>query len=634
MGHGHTPMFFNWFSATEAARKGIELADQFASRGETGDVLVELIQSADLEVCHLPLNFYKKAKFANSFRWRLLENGVEKAFADEVTQRLVLHLAARAASGIKSPPSAARPEVPTAALPEIKSTKQLLAQGDKSMARGAYAEALACYEELVKLSPRHAVGLNNLGTALFELGRYNAADLHYRQALRIQPDYADAYSNLGAILMLREDYAEAEQTLRLALKMNPRLVEARVNLGLTLALSSRLRDARIHFEKALRLEPHHADAFFGMSLIARAEGRFDQATALLERALRARPGMPKALAALARLRKMTARDAGWLANAEKVAAGGIKASEEANLRYAIGKYYDDVGDFRQAFYSYERANTLFKSIAEPYDRDEHARFVEVMIRGHAPGTVAANHGGSASRKPVFVVGMPRSGTSLVEQMIASHPAAKGVGELEYWGNAVHEHEASIKAGSLEDSVRKKLAEDYMRLLESKSGDALRVVDKTSFNSDYLGVIHSVFPNARVIYMQRDPVDTCLSCYFQSFSWSMNFTRDLSDLADYYHLHERLMAHWRAVLPPGTMLEVPYEELVADQEGWSRKIMDFVGLEWHSAVLDFQHTQRSVLTASFWQVRQKMYKESVGRWRNYEKFIGPLLALRRAATSRH
>jgi hypothetical protein len=141
------------------------------------------------------------------------------------------------------------------------------------------------------------------------------------------------------------------------------------------------------------------------------------------------------------------------------------------------------------------------------------------------------------------------------------------------------------------------------------------------------VIHSVFPNARIIYMRRDPIDTCLSCYFQPFSAALNFTMDLSDLAHHYREHQRLMAHWRAALPPGTILDVPYAELVADQEGWTRRILDFIGLEWDQRCLDFHSTKRAVVTASYWQVRQRIYNDSVQRWRNYRKFIGPLLDLR-------
>jgi hypothetical protein len=223
--------------------------------------------------------------------------------------------------------------------------------------------------------------------------------------------------------------------------------------------------------------------------------------------------------------------------------------------------------------------------------------------------------------------MPRSGTSLVEQIIASHPVAFGAGELPFWDEAVTVHSAEVRQGMLNEATRQKLAEAYLRVLANHSTDALHVVDKTPINADFLGVIHSVFPNARIIYMQRDPIDTCLSCYFQQFMTGLNFTLDLSDLAHYYREHQRLMTHWRAALPPGSILDVPYAELVADQETWTRKILEFLGLEWDERCLEFHKIKRSVVTASAWQVRQKIYGNSVDRWRNYEKFIGPLKGLR-------
>jgi hypothetical protein len=199
--------------------------------------------------------------------------------------------------------------------------------------------------------------------------------------------------------------------------------------------------------------------------------------------------------------------------------------------------------------------------------------------------------------------------------------------LDFWA-ALITKDARLQQDVLGESARPKVAEEYLGILDRLSANASRVIDKTPVNSDFLGLIYSVFPNARVIYMQRDPIDTCLSCYFQQFLTGLNFTFDLSDLVHYYREHQRIMAHWRAVLPSGFILDVPYEDLVADPETWSRKMLDFVGLEWEPRVLDFHTTQRVVTTASAWQVRQKVYKSSVARWRNYENFIGPLKALRR------
>jgi hypothetical protein len=224
--------------------------------------------------------------------------------------------------------------------------------------------------------------------------------------------------------------------------------------------------------------------------------------------------------------------------------------------------------------------------------------------------------------------MMRSGTSLAEQIIASHPMAKGAGELEYWHRVAREHGTEIRQNAMDERTKKQLGESYLRILDNVSPTALRVVDKAPLNSDHLGVIHSIFPNARIIYMRRDPIDTCLSCYFQNFSMAHTFTFDLSDLAHYYQEHHRLINHWRTALPQGSILDVPYEEMVADQEGWTRKILDFIGLEWDPRCLEFQATERPMMTASFWQVRQKIFKTSVQRWRNYEKFVDQVPALKK------
>jgi hypothetical protein len=326
---------------------------------------------------------------------------------------------------------------------------------------------------------------------------------------------------------------------------------------------------------------------------------------------------------------MSAADgANWLKGAQASASNGLEPLSEARIRFAIGKYYDDIGDPARAFGSYQQGNELMKTAAVAYDGDARERFVSDLIRVYTRESLSeVQKGASDSRLPVFVVGMPRSGTSLVEQIIASHPAAKGAGELRFWGQAFRKHASKLLQGLPDERLRRQLAEEYLRTLAGPAGGALRVVDKAPFNSDYLGAIHSVFPNARMIYVQRDPIDSCLSCYFQDFPPALNFTLDLSALAHYYREHHRLMAHWRAVLPPSTVLEVPYAGLVEDQEMWTRKIVEFLGLEWDERCLDFHRTERSVLTTSFWQVRQKLYQSSIGRWRHYEKFIGPLLELK-------
>ena len=625
-------MILQWLNGREAAEIGAALADEFAPRANSAvtptlsdsrasDSMEQLLRRADGEVRPLQLNFYKKAKFANSFKWRLIENGVAREAADEITRSLVLYLSQSPIPALDQNSAGA----PTSR-PDRAKTQQLFSRGNKFFEQGAYAEAAALYEEIVELDASHAEALNNLGSSLSHLGRYEEAEQCFRNAMAIKPNFSDPHCNLGVLLRQKSYLADSEAHLRRALKLRPNYTDARINLGLTLVFQGRLRDARACFAKVLKSAPRNVLALFGMGQIAMTEGRFEEAETTYRRIIELKPKMTNAWAALAGTRKMTNADREWFKNAEEIAMSAIHPLEEANLRFAMGKYCDDVQDFAQAFQNFKRGNELLKTAAEDYDRKERSRLIDESIRVYSRDAIGKiRTAGSSSAKPVFVVGMPRSGTSLAEQIIASHPSAHGAGELHFWA-ALLSTDAELTKGNLSEPVRLKVADEYLGILQGHSENASRIVNKAPANSDYLGLIYSVFPNARVIYMQRDPIDTCLSCYFQQFLVGINFTFDLSDLVHYYREHQRIMAHWRAVLPPGFILDVPYEELVADPETWSRKMLEFIGLGWDARVLEFHTNRRSVTTASAWQVRQKVYKSSVARWHNYEKFIGPLKAL--------
>jgi tetratricopeptide (TPR) repeat protein len=621
----------SWFNSREVTQVGVALADEFASRAASdattgsrqaaSSSLEQLLRRADDEVRPLQLNFYKKAKFANSFKWRLIESGVAKDIADDVTQSLVLHLSQRPMSTSKQNSESAPIR------PDRAKAHQLASRGNKFFQQGAYAEAAAVYEQALALDSSQAEVLNNLGASVSYLGRYEEAEQCFRGAIAIKPQFADAHGNLGVLLQQKSRLVESQAFLRHALKLRPNYHNARNHLGLSLVYLGRLREARACFTKVLKGAPRNDLALYGMGLIAAAEGRFDEAEATYRRIIEINPKMTNAWAALPLTRKMTAADGEWLKNAEVLATGEIDPMEEANLRFAIGKYYDDVNDFARAFQNFKRGNELLKAAAENYDRKERSHVIDESIRVYSKDAISKiGSPGSSSAKPVFVVGMPRSGTSLAEQILASHPTVYGAGELSYWADLVGKDIGLLTRDILSEPKRFEVAKEYLRVLEGFSASASRIVDKAPVNSDLIGLIYSVFPNARVIYMQRDPIDTCLSCYFQQFLTGINFTFDLSDLVHYYREHQRIMAHWRAVLPAGFILDVPYEQLVSDQETWSRKMLNFIGLEWDARCLEFHANSRQVSTASAWQVRQKIYKSSVTRWHNYEKFIGPLKTL--------
>lgn len=623
-------MILDWFNARQAATLGSSLADSLAlsetvapakRTPQRATEIQRLLQRAVRESRPLKLNMFKRAKLLGSFKWRLLEKGVEQGRADELTHLLLLQLSG---AGAVSPPGTP----PVLVKAPRKRIDPLLAEVDAQFARGEYEAALDRLHEVLAIDPDHAGAQDRLGSALSYLGRFAAAEQAFRRAIQLNANLADAHFNLGTLLRWRGDFAASETALRRAIKINPRHVGALVGLGHTLGGMSRYAEAKECFEKAVRLQPRNASAVCALGWSASMEGRFAEAEQSLRRAVEFDPKCAEAWALLAEVRRMSAQDKDWISGAERLLASGLSAIEEARLRFAMGKYFNDLGEYSRAFEQYKRANTMRKLSAVPYDRAARTAFVDDMIRVYTRERLARPADtANDSQQPVFVVGMMRSGTTLAEQIIASHPQASGAGELEFWNGVMQKHREALRRDLPEAALSARLAPLYLKTLTRRDGSAARIVDKATINSDFLGIIHAIFPRARIIYMHRDPLDTCLSCYFQDFANAQAFAMDLEDLAHYYREHHRLIRHWRSVLPQDALLEVPYSELVADQEGWSRRMIEFIGLPWDPTVLEFQKTERAVVTASNWQVRQKVYSSSVGRWKHYQKFIGPLLKLR-------
>ncbi len=534
-------------------------------------------------------------------------------------------------------------------------------QGITLLDLGRTDDAIASLSRAVKIKPAHSLAWNNLGNALQGKWRFAEAVDCYHRALALAPNYAEAHNNLGKALrdLLRPDAALA--SYRRALELKPGYVEAQCNQAVLLQEMGQFEAALAGFRRTLAMRPGYAEGYFNQARVLRLLGRMDEAEASCRAAQKANPGMTGALVlasefhadrgafdlaeqalrdAIAQdpkqtdawsgipyLRKMTPADANWFASAQALASQGLPPREEAGLRYALGKYCDDVGDYTAAFPHYRRANELDQAARAPYRPEQESQAVDHIVRTCNTAWLQRRRpGASTSNRPVFIVGMPRSGTSLTEQILASHPAVHGAGELSFWQAAGIER--ALQDGEPGDAAIAEIAQAYLAVLDDASANAQRVVDKMPANYRHLGVIHAAFPNARFLHVRRNPLDTCLSIYFQRFNVTHAYANDLQDLAHHYKSYESLMAHWRAVLPPGAMLEVPYEGLVQDHEGWSRKMIDFLGLPWNDACLRFHENARPVTTFSNWQVRQKISKSSVERWRHYEADVGPLLQLLR------
>jgi tetratricopeptide (TPR) repeat protein len=621
----------DWFESTCAVKAGASLAAFFVARvvsqpvairerafAQEHGTLQEFLDDVDRVTNDLRLNAFKKRKLLKRFKWELLDKGVDKKFVGEITEAVLLRLRRNSESKV-SPVSG----IP-ASVDEGDASRRC---GDEHLQKGALEEAIACYRKAFTLDPSNAYVHNNLGVAFYAQNKLSEAETCFQQAVAHKPDYAHAHNNLGNTLRIRGQVAASEASLRRALELKPDYADAFHNLGVTLSLLGRLDKAESSFQHAVTLDPNHAEALVAMGEMASLNGLFEQAESFFQRALAIRPGMPSAWSAIVGLRKMTPEDCAWLTTAEEIVRSGLHPLQESRLRFAMGKYCDDVNDSDRAFQNYCRANDLLKPIAEKYDRKNSAQFVDDMMQVFSRERLdQLQQGASPSARPIFVVGMMRSGTSLIEQIIASHPAAVGAGELSFWGEAFTKHGATVRGATLEPAMLHASANEYLRLLSGFSPDAIRIVDKMPGNFAYLGLIHSAYPHARIIHMRRNPVATCLSIYSKNFSLAHNFANDLADLAHYYRQYHRLMAHWRAVLPSEVFMDVPYEDLVGSQQEWTRKILNFVGLDWDDRCLNFQKTERRVASASCWQVRQKMYTTAVERWRSYEKDLGPLIGL--------
>ena len=487
--------------------------------------------------------------------------------------------------------------------------------------------AIESYRAALALQPDNAKIHNNLGNALLDVGRIEDAAGSYRRAIELESDYSKAHANLGTALRELGRLDQAAASLHRALELEPDSVEILISLaGLQRLLADGSR-SESNLRRALELDPAASGALVALGELAADQGRFGEAEDLYRQAFALNADSAPAWAGIASVKKMSADDSAWAVEAQRLASKPLVPRVAAVLHFALGKYFDDIKDYEQAFSNFKRANEVLKTCGPPHDREQLAQMFEFTRQLYDEEFVTlARARGETSTLPVFIVGMPRSGTSLAEQILASHPEVFGAGELSYWKSAsLAAAETALKDGPNPD-LSARLAENYLKVLAALAPERTRIVDKMPGNFIHLGMIHSAMPGARIIHMRRNPIDTCLSMYFQNFQIAHAYTKDLHDLAHYYDEYHELMLHWKKVLPGGAILEVPYEALVEDPETWSRKMIDFVGLEWNPACLDFYQTDRTVGTFSRWQVRQRISRSSVQRWRNYEPFIAPLLRL--------
>jgi Tfp pilus assembly protein PilF len=496
-----------------------------------------------------------------------------------------------------------------------------------------FEEALASYDRALALQPDYAEALYNRGNILRELKRLEESLASYDRALIVQPDLAEALSNRGATLHELKRFEEALASFDRALTVRPDYAEALSNRGNALNELKRFEEARASYDRALTVRPDYAQALYNLGLVLTKLGNLSLARAALEKAVKLAPCKVRYRYDLANIARFVPGDA-HLAALEKLAESSdtLSVGDRIELHFTLGKAYEDVGRHAKAFSRWLDGNALKRqqityneaATLERIDRVR-ATFTFELVR-------TWQNVGNPSPVPVFIVGMARSGSTLVEQILASHPQVFGGGELKHFDAAVKGIKTKFGgAATYPELLSGMTGEDfrdlgarYLAELKRLTPETLRITDKTTGNFMFGGLIHLALPNAPIIHAIRDPVDTCLSCFSKLFTEGQNHSYDLAELGRFYKHYQALMAHWHRVLP-GRILDVCYEDVVADLEGQARRIIAHCGLNWDSRCLAFHKTERPILTASAAQVRQPIYNSAVGRWRVHEEALRPLLA---------
>ncbi len=538
-----------------------------------------------------------------------------------------------------------------------RSAQSYLEQATRLEAAGRQSDAIAALLTAVRLAPDSPRANYNLGVGCLKGGRTRQAIASLRQAINLNADFGPAHFQLGVALQDQGHDEDAIEAFRNAISLGANQREAHARLGdllvargdmagaadayrraagdtaagrmyraRALMAEEKYVEAEVSIRQALALDRSNGEFEWVLGNILVIQGRFDEAVPHLDRAIELAPLAVGAYTSRVMARRLTEADRPLVERMVSVLNTAPLADIfRMKLEYAVGKGLDDLGDYAAAIEHFDKANRLDKRLAS-YDHARQTAWMDVLIGRYTPDYFARHaHLGVQDETPIFIVGMPRSGTTLVEQIVSSHPLVAGGGELKFW---VNRGEAWEQAGAPElDAVTVQgLADDYRAELRRVAPDAVRITDKLPHNFMWLGLIHSVFPRARIIHCRRDAVDTCLSIYFTQFLTRMAFANDRSDLVHEYRQYARLVAHWRTVLPADRLLDVDYETLVADREAGSRRLIAFCGLDWDAACLRPEDNRRIVKTASVWQARQPVYRTSVARWRNYEPWLGELREL--------
>ena len=506
--------------------------------------------------------------------------------------------------------------------------------GRRHFEAGNWSEANSIYREIVALCPDSGPAYCDLGITFVRLGRMTEAVAALQRAVELRPGQFNALVNLAYALEFEGRQAEAVSAYRKASRRADNDIERSEYSAKALAMEDKLEEAETQLRRLLAIAPKRSSARSLLGRVLSQRGMIEEAAQQLAKAVE---DEPSALQQMTTVKRMTEADRPLLDRMRILAERpGLDMMSRTFVHFGLGKAFEDLGDYAEAMRHYEEGNRL-RAMSARLDRPAWvARYDKIMTRftadllAHARQSLAKP--ATSGELPVFIVGIPRSGSTLVEQILSSHPAVAAGGELSFWQDRFKDWQPT-SFGSIEAGALEKAASEFHTRLRAIGPRALRVTDKSLFNFELLWLLRLVHPEARIIHCRRSPIDNCLAVFFTNFSRRHDYAWDRGDLVFFYRQYERLMEHWRRLLSADRFTEVDYETLIAQPEAETRRLVDFCGLEWDEACLAPERNRRAVKTASLWQVRQPIYKTSVERWRRFEPWLGELRELLTEAEAR-
>ena len=489
---------------------------------------------------------------------------------------------------------------------------------------GSFPEAVDAFRRAVALRPGYTDAHFRLGLALERVGDLHGAVVAYDRATGLQPSLAEAWYRAGALVFTLGHRAEAIGCFRRAASSGRKTGFGRLGEARALLAEDRDREAEAVLRHLLARDGGNAMAHDLLANLLADAGRFDEAREGFARAVTAAPMMAGSYYDLVRCRRMTAADSGLLPTMRQaLALPGLQAEQRIRVHLALGKTHDDLGEYQAAMRQFDAADAVRRTLTV-FDPDAFDRQIDRLIRRFPPELIARARGRSEAT-PVLIMGLPRSGTTLAEQIVSSHSAVGAGGELNFWNERGPAWLASEGAAQA-DLVLERASSDYLTLLQAIAPGAVRVTDKMPFNFLWAGLIHLAFPNAVLLHCRRAPIDTAMSIHQTHFNPRLAFPTGGAELVRYVRGYGRLAEHWRRVLPRDRYVEIEYEELTGAPDATIKRIIDACGLPWEDACARPDLNPRLVRTPSRWQARQPIHRGSVERWRRYRPWLGPLGAL--------